>query len=81
MKYRGFGNTGVDVSVLGFGCMRLPEIKEGDTYRVNDEIAIPLLRRAYELGINYFDTAWGYCHSDGQRALGVAVNEASALEY
>jgi predicted aldo/keto reductase-like oxidoreductase len=73
MKYRGFGNTGVDVSVLGFGCMRLPEIKEGDTYRVNDEIAIPLLRRAYELGINYFDTAWGYCHSDGQRALGVAV--------
>lgn len=75
MKYRAYGKTGVKTSVLGFGCMRLPEIKFGSNYRVNDEIAIPMLRRAYELGINYFDTAWGYCHEDGQRVLGEAVGQ------
>ena len=73
MKYRKFGNTGIELSALGFGCMRLPEIQDGDTWRVDDDVATPLIRAAYEAGINYFDTAWGYNHYDCQRAVGRAI--------
>ncbi len=36
MKYRDFGKTGVKISQIGFGCMRLPEI-DRDGQRVVDE--------------------------------------------
>ena len=63
------GRTGLRVSRLGFGCMRLPMKGE----KVDRDRAIPLLRRAVELGVNYFDTAVGYCWEDSQRALGEAM--------
>jgi predicted aldo/keto reductase-like oxidoreductase len=40
---------------------------------VDREKAIPMLRRAVELGINYFDTAVHYCADDSQRVLGEAM--------
>ena len=73
MIYRDFGKTGMRVSVLGFGCMRLPMTKKGGKAMVDDELAIPLMRRAVDLGINFFDTAWFYCESDSQRAVGAAL--------
>ena len=73
MQYRKFGKTGVSLSVLGFGCMRLPELYEDGTYTVDDAKAGPLIRAAYDHGVNYFDAAWGYCHEDCQRAVGKAV--------
>jgi predicted aldo/keto reductase-like oxidoreductase len=69
MKYRKLGNTGLEVSILGFGGMRLP--MKGA--RVDRDVAVPMLRRAQELGINLFDTAVGYCNRDSQRALGEAL--------
>ncbi len=63
------GRTGLRVSRLGFGCMRLPMRGE----KVDRERAIPLLHRAVEKGVNYFDTAVGYCHQDSQRVLGEAM--------
>ncbi len=73
MQYREFGRIG-RISALGFGCMRLPEIKLGENeWTVDEEKAIPMLRRGYELGINYFDTAVGYCHARSQYAVGRAV--------
>ncbi len=75
MIYRDFGKSGAKISSLGFGCMRFPMIGEGDNAKVNDELTIPMIRRAYELGVNYYDTAWGYCNEDSQRALGVAVKD------
>lgn len=73
MIYREFGKSGIKLSALGFGTMRLPEIQDGDTWRVDDDTACSLIREAYDNGINYFDTAWGYCHYDGQRAVGKAI--------
>jgi hypothetical protein len=69
MQYRSFGRTGVQVSALGFGCMRLP--MKGN--RVDRRAALPMLQRAYELGVNYFDTGKLYCEQDSERTLGEAV--------
>ena len=58
MRYRTLGRTGIDVSVLGFGCMRLPTLGAPD--RIDEAAATRLLRYAIDLGVNYVDTAWFY---------------------
>ena len=50
--------------------MRFPMTPEG---RVDRDLTIPMLRKAIELGINYFDTAIFYCNNDSQRTLGEAM--------
>ena len=74
MQYRKFGNTGVNISALGFGCMRLPEYQTEDgTWHVDQEKTDEMLLRAYNLGVNYFDTAFYYCHSNSEIAVGKAL--------
>ena len=63
MLYRTMGRTGVDVSILGFGCMRLPIIG-GDQTKIDYELATEMLHYAIESGVNYVDTAWFY-HGTG----------------
>ena len=70
MLYRKLGNCGDEVSILGFGCMRLPIIGE-DRTQINDEIAIPMLRRAIDAGVNYVDTAYPY-HSNSMEEPGAS---------
>jgi len=73
MIYRQLGRTGLRVSQLGFGAMRLP-MKEVDGVQVVDrELAIPMIHCAFEAGVNYIDTAVGYCDQDSQRAVGAAL--------
>lgn len=69
MKYTTLGKTGLKVSRLGFGCMRLP-MKDGKVVR---ELSTPMLRRAFDLGVNLFDSAVMYCGGDSQRAVGEAL--------
>ncbi|MCL2203400.1 MAG: aldo/keto reductase [Defluviitaleaceae bacterium] len=73
MQYNTFGNTGIKLSALGFGAMRLPMTKEGDKTVVNDELAIPLMRRAFDLGVNYIDSAPYYCEKQSEIAVGKAI--------
>ena len=73
MQYRPFGNTGVKISALGFGSMRLPEIEENGTFRIDEEQALPAITRAFELGVNYIDTAYGYCHGNSEIVVGKAL--------
>ena len=73
MIYRKLRKTGYTISQLGFGAMRLPMVGEGEKALVDRDLAIPLIHRAFELGINYIDTARGYCNSDSQRAVGEAL--------
>jgi predicted aldo/keto reductase-like oxidoreductase len=73
MVYRTLGRTGLRVSQLGFGAMRLPMIGTGAGARVDRDQAIPMIRRALEAGVNYVDTAVGYCNQDSQRVVGEAL--------
>lgn len=73
MIYRKLGKTGETISALGFGCLRLPEIEENGVFQIDQEPAEKLLRLAYEKGVNYFDTAFHYCHGNSEIALGKAV--------
>ena len=73
MQYTEFGKTGIKVSRLGFGCMRFP-FSEVDGKKVFDEEqSIRMMHRAMELGVNYFDTAPGYCDTISEIIVGKAL--------
>lgn len=74
MQYRLLGKTGYTVSQLGFGAMRLPMKGEGPDARIDRDLAIPMIRRAFESGVNYIDTAVGYCNSDSESVVGEALH-------
>jgi uncharacterized protein len=67
MLYRKLKNTGIDLSILGFGCMRLPAI-DRKPEKIDYPLATRLIHFAIENGVNYVDTAYFY-HSAvfGQR--------------
>lgn len=66
---------GHKVSALGFGAMRLPQETPGDFRSpVNKEEAIAMIRKAYESGINYFDTAYVYAGGESEKILGEALS-------
>lgn len=73
MQYREFGSTGQKISALGFGCMRLPEIEKNGEWFVDEELAIPMLQQAVQLGVNYFDTGFYYCHHNSEKTVGKAL--------
>lgn len=72
MEYRELGKTGVKVSPLGFGIMRLP-LKNGG--RANNdttledmdlEQSIKMVREAIDAGVNYLDTAYNYLNGKSE---------------
>lgn len=79
METRAFGNTGMEVSPLGFGVMRLPMKGGGKTVNSNTidqvdvETSIQMIHDAIEGGINYFDTAYNYIGGYSERILGQAL--------
>jgi predicted aldo/keto reductase-like oxidoreductase len=73
MIFKQFGKTGVKVSALGFGAMRLPMKEEDGKKIVNEELAVPLMQQAFDMGINYVDTAPLYCEKLSEIAVGKAL--------
>jgi len=69
MRYNTFGKTGIKMSALGFGAMRLP-LKDK---AIDDEKAIPMMQRAFDLGVNYIDTAPQYVSDLSESAVGRAL--------
>ena len=59
MEKRNIKSLKADVSLLGFGLMRLPVVGE-DKSKIDYPVAETMLARASEGGINYFDTAYPY---------------------
>ena len=72
MQYRTFGRTGIAVSALGFGTMRLPLAQEE---KVDEAEAIAILRHAIDSGVNYVDTAYPYHQGNSERVVGKALQD------
>jgi hypothetical protein len=70
MRYRAFGQTGLQVSRLGFG-MRLPVHRDGN---VNFDLALARIHQARAQGINFFDTMEDYYQGQSEIALGRAMS-------
>jgi uncharacterized protein len=68
MLYRPFGNTGIEVSSLGMGCMRFENPEDIDGMA-------EVVYHAYERGVNYIDTAPFYCQDKSEDIVGAAVKE------
>jgi len=64
MQTKIFGRTGLKLSILGFGCMRLPVRDHHNPASIDLELAEAMLRRAIDSGVNYVDTAWPYHAAD-----------------
>ena len=60
MKRKSFGKTGVELSILGFGCMRLPLSDPKNQAAIDRDLAVEMIRKGIDGGINYIDTAWPY---------------------
>jgi len=79
MKYRKMGSLGWDVSVLGFGAMRLPtkQVKDEKTQEMKNVIeeneAIKMIRYAIDNGVNYIDTAYPYHGGESEVLVGKAL--------
>ncbi len=70
MKYRKLGNSGLEVSALGLGCMGL---SYGYGPATDEKDAIALIRKAYESGITFFDTAEAYGKGANEELVGKAL--------
>lgn len=70
MKKRKLGNSGLEVSALGLGCMGL---SFGYGPATDKKSAVDLIRAAVELGITLFDTAEAYGPGDNEEVLGEAL--------
>jgi predicted aldo/keto reductase-like oxidoreductase len=70
MLYRKNPRNGDELSILGFGCMRLPMKDDGS---VDEERATRQVRYAIDHGVNYVDTAWPYHMEQSEPFLGRAL--------
>ncbi len=73
MIYRQLGKTGIKISSLGFGCMRLPMVEKNGKKVIAQDKVDEMFLKAYELGVNYFDTAYFYNDNLSESAVGRAV--------
>ncbi len=74
MQYVPFGQGG-PVSRLGFGCMRLPTVKNGEQTAIHREQAIAMIRRGIDGGITYVDTAYPYHGGESEIVVGLALKD------
>jgi predicted aldo/keto reductase-like oxidoreductase len=70
MLYRKIPKTGDDLSILGFGLMRLPVTQDG---KIDAPRAIGQIRSAIDRGVNYLDTAWPYHAGESETIMGRAL--------
>ncbi len=85
MTYRTSPSTGDKVSILGYGCMRLPTINNTSARDTQDEIDQDMVNEltdyAIAHGVNYFDTSPAYCKGRSEHAMGIALSRHPRDSY
>jgi len=74
MQYRRFGKLDWEVSVLGFGAMRLPLVDK-ETGKVDEPEAKRMMRYAVDHGVNYIDTAYPYHEGQSEVIVGNTLKD------
>lgn len=81
MKYTRLGKTGLKVSRLCLGCMTYGEPQRGlHPWTLDEAQSRPLIQRAIELGINFFDTANSYSDGSSEEIIGRALRDFARRE-
>lgn len=76
MDYVKLGRTGLDVSRICLGCMSYGVPERGNApWSLNEEETKPFIKKALELGINFFDTANMYSDGTSEEFVGRALKE------
>jgi aryl-alcohol dehydrogenase-like predicted oxidoreductase len=81
MEYVNLGKTGLKVSRLCLGCMTygVPE-RGAHPWTLEEEQSRPFIRRALELGINFFDTSNSYSDGTSEEILGRAIRDFASRD-
>jgi aryl-alcohol dehydrogenase-like predicted oxidoreductase len=77
LEYVKFGNTGLDVSRIALGCMGFGEPERWNMrhpWTLTEEKARPIIKKALDMGINFFDTANLYSLGSSEEILGNVLN-------
>ena len=80
MEYRELRGTKEKVSLLGFGCMRLPRLHP-DKPEIDTELGQRMVDYAYSHGVNYFDTAYPYHEGLSESFIGAALSKYPRESY
>ena len=82
MTYRTNRGNGDKVSILGYGCMRWPMIKDENGRDVIDQEAVNrLVDYAMEHGVNYYDSSPVYLQGQSEQATGIALSRYPRESY
>lgn len=74
MLYRTMPQVDEQLSILGMGCMRLPQTDPNDSKMIDEARAIEMIRYAIDQGVNYIDTAYPYHGGESEPLVKRALN-------
>lgn len=75
MDYMRLGTSGIEVSRICAGVMSFGDAKAGAEWLIGEDKAMPIVKRALDLGINFFDTANVYDRGRSEELLGKALKQ------
>lgn len=81
METTRLGRTGLEVSRICFGCMSFGAPNPERPWVLGPEDAKPLFRRAWEAGVNFFDTANVYSHGSSEEITGQMLRELAPRDH
>ena len=80
MQYVRLGKTGLEVSRICFGCMSFGTVMEERPWVLGLDEARPLFHKAWDAGINFFDTANVYAAGTSEEISGAILKELAPRE-